>query len=296
VGVVAVRFEKDNGSPVNRRAVKRRRRSRREHPVAIISGAAWLVVILAPLWYLVTTSFRNQASYLSSNPWIPSGLTLANYDAIVQAGFGRFMLNSVLVAAASIVVVCVSGLAASYAIVRRTSRLATVVMYLALGCLALPAVSVVVPLYFVTQHLGLYNTLWAVILPVSTFGVPVAVLVFCTFLRDIPAELFDAMAVDGAATWLVFRRLALPMSVPAIAIVAVYQCVQSWNNLLFPLILTQSPNERVLPLVMYEFVGQFSLNVPGVLAAVVLSSAPLVFVYAVARKQIMGGIVAGYGR
>ena len=283
------------GFQTRNHAPRRKQKARREQPIAVLFGVAWLAVIVAPLWYLVTASLRSQSSYLSSNPWIPSGLTLTNYQAIVQAGFGRFMLNSVVVALASIVLVCVSAFAASYAIVRRTSRLGTLVMYLCLGCLALPAVSVIIPLYFVSQHLGLYNTLWAVILPVSAFGVPVAVLVFCTFLRDIPRELFDAMAVDGAATWLVVRRLALPMSVPAIAIVAVYQCVQSWNNLLFPLILTQSPNERVLPLVMYEFVGQFSLNVPGVLAAVVLSSAPLVFVYAIARKQIMGGIVAGYG-
>ena len=101
--------------------------------------------------------------------------------------------------------------------------------------------------YFITQHLGLYNTLWAVILPVSTFGLPVAVLIFCTFMRDIPHELFDAMAVDGGGDWVAFFRLALPMSMPAIAIVAIYQGIQSWNNLLFPLILTQSPSERCSP-------------------------------------------------
>jgi raffinose/stachyose/melibiose transport system permease protein len=268
----------------------------REHPLGILFGALWLVVVLAPLWYLVTTSFRGQTNYLSTDPWIPTGLTLANYRAIIDSGFWRFIVNSVTVAGASMVLVCACALAASYAIVRRTSWLAPVTLYLSLSCLALPAVSVVIPLYFITQHLGLYNSLWAVILPVSTFGLPVAVLIFSTFMRDVPRELFDAMAVDGGGDWVAFIRLALPMSRPAIAIVAIYECIQSWNNLLFPLILTQSPNERVLPLVMYNFVGQFSMNVPGVLAAVVLSSAPLVFVYAVARKQIIGGIAAGYGK
>lgn len=83
---------------------------------------------------------------------------------------------------------------------------------------------------------------------------------------------------------------------PAVGIVAEYQRIQAWNNLLLALILTQSASERVLPLVMYNFVGQFSMNVPGVLAAVLLSSAPLVFVYVIARRQIVGGIAAGYGR
>jgi ABC-type glycerol-3-phosphate transport system permease component len=233
---------------------------------------------------------------LSANPWIPSGLTFGNYKAVIDAGFGRFMLNSLIVAGASIAIVCVSALAASYAIVRRTSRLAPVVFTLALGCLALPAVSVVIPLYIIMQHLSLYNSLWAVVLPISAFGLPVAILIFSTFLRDVPRELFDAMAIDGAGDWVRFVRLALPMSIPAIGIVAVYQCIQAWNNLLFPLILTQSPTDRVLPLVMYNFVGQYSMNVPGVLAAVLLSSAPLLFIYVIARGQIMGGITAGYGR
>lgn len=275
---------------------KRQGGHRREHPIAIAFGLAWLVVVIAPLWYLVTTSFRSQSDYLSSDPWVPTGLTLANYRAVIASGFLRFMGNSVIVAGVSIVIVCVTGFAASYAIVRRTSRWGPVTLYLALACLALPGVSVVIPLYFITQHLALYNTLWAIILPVSTFSLPVAVLIFCTFLRDVPRELFDAIAVDGGGHLVAFFRLALPMSTPAIAIVAVYQCIQSWNNLLYPLILTQSPNERVLPLVMYQFVGQFSMNVPGVLAAVVLSSAPLVVVYVVARRQIIGGITAGYGK
>ena len=85
----------------------------------------------------------------------------------MQAGLGRFMLNSLIVAGASIVIVCGSALAASYAIVRRTSRLAPALFTLSLGCLALPAVSVVIPFYFIMQHLSLYNSLWAVILPVS---------------------------------------------------------------------------------------------------------------------------------
>ena len=279
-----------------RRKAAPARSSRRENPLAIAFGLLWFVVVVAPLWYLLTTSFRSQASYLSANPWVPSGLTLLNYKGVIQAGLGRFMLNSIIVAGSSILIVCCSALAASYTIVRRTSRLAPILFTLSIGCLALPAVSVVIPLYFIMQNLSLYNSLWAVILPVSAFGLPVAVLIFSTFLRDVPLELFDAMAIDGAGDWRLFLRLALPMSAPAIGIVAVYQCIQAWNNLLFPLILTQSPSERVLPLVMYNFVGQFSMNVPGVLAAVLLSSAPLVFVYAIARKQIVGGITAGYGR
>lgn len=276
--------------------VRHRKRRRREHPLAVIFGLAWLVVVIAPLWYLLTTSLRSQSSYLSSDPWIPTGLTLSNYNSVLATGFLGFMLNSLIVAGISIAIVCSTALLASYAIARYRTPLASLTLFVSLACLAIPAVSVIIPLYVISEHLHLYNTLWGVALPLSAFGIPVAVLICSTFLRDVPGELFDSMSVDGAGMWTVFHRLAAPMSRPALAIVAVYQCIQSWNNLLFPLILTQSPSKRVLPLVMFDFQGQFSMNVPGVLAAVLLSSVPLLVMYTIARRQIVGGIAAGYGR
>jgi len=169
-------------------------------------------------------------------------------------------------------------------------------MRICLGCLALPAVAVIIPLYFEVQRIHLYDSLLGLILPLAAFGLPVAMLIFVNFLRDVPRDLFDAMALDGAKEWVVIWRLVVPLGRPAIAIVAIYEAIQAWNNLLFPLILTQSTGNRVLPLVMYDFVGQFSMNVPGVLATIVLSSLPLLAVYIVARRSLISGLAAGYGR
>jgi raffinose/stachyose/melibiose transport system permease protein len=272
------------------------KRRRRDNPLAVSFGLVWLVIVLAPLWYLAVTSFRTQSDYLTANPWIPSHLSLTNYRAATRAGFWHYALNSVLVSGAVVLIVCSVGLAASYAITRRLSRPAQLLFQISLACLALPAVAVIVPLYFEIQWLHLYDSRLGIILPLAAFGLPVAMLIFVNFLRDIPTELFDAMAIDGAEERVVLWRLVVPLARPALAIVAVYECIQAWNNLLFPLILTQSSSNRVLPLVMYDFVGQFSMNVPGVLATIVLSSLPLLIVYAIARRSLIGGLAAGYNR
>jgi raffinose/stachyose/melibiose transport system permease protein len=273
-----------------------RRRRLLDHPVAIAFGLLWLLIVLAPLWYLVITSFRTQADYLTADPWVPTHLTLTNFRAAIGVGFWHFALNSILVTVGTVLIVCVVGLAGAYAITRRLSPLAQVLMRICLGCLALPAVAVIIPLYFEVQRIHLYDSLLGLILPLAAFGLPVAMLIFVNFLRDVPRDLFDAMALDGAKEWVVIWRLVVPLGRPAIAIVAIYEAIQAWNNLLFPLILTQSTGNRVLPLVMYDFVGQFSMNVPGVLATIVLSSLPLLAVYIVARRSLISGLAAGYGR
>jgi raffinose/stachyose/melibiose transport system permease protein len=266
------------------------------NPLGLVFGAVWLAVVMAPVWYLVITSFRTQSQYLTADPWVPSGLSLTNFRAAIRAGFWHFALNSVLVTGGAAILVCFAALLGAYAVTRRLSALGQLLFRLSLACLALPAVAVIIPLYFESQRLHLYDSLLGLIFPMAAFGLPVAMLILVNFLRDIPRDLFDSMTVDGASDWTILWRLVIPLARPAITIVAIYECIQAWNNLLFPLILTQSSQNRVLPLVMYDFVGQFSMNVPGVLATIVLSSLPLVAIYAVARRHLIGGIAAGYSR
>jgi raffinose/stachyose/melibiose transport system permease protein len=122
------------------------------------------------------------------------------------------------------------------------------------------------------------------------------VLILVTFVRDIPAELFDAMRVDGAGEWRTLWTLVLPLSRPALMTVSIYDALTVWNGFLFPLILTQSPQNRVLPLALWSFQGQFTVNVPAVLAAVVLSSLPILTLYVIGRRQLIAGLTAGFGK
>ena len=118
----------------------------------------------------------------------------------------------------------------------------------------------------------------------------------CPLRRDIPGELFEAMRVDGAGDWRTLTTLVLPLAKPALTTVAIYNGLNVWNGFIFPLVLTQSPDKRVLPLALWTFQGEFTANIPAVLAAVVLSTLPIVVLYIFGRRQLLAGLTAGVGK
>jgi raffinose/stachyose/melibiose transport system permease protein len=185
---------------------------------------------------------------------------------------------------------------AAYVIVRRTGAAARSVFRMFLAGLAIPVHSTIIPVYFIITRLHLYDTLIALVLPSVAFGLPITVLILTNFLRDVPAELFDAMRVDGASQCQLLWRLVTPLSRPALITVAIYNMIQVWNGFLFPLILTQSVNTRVVSLGLFSFQGEFTINVPAVLAAVVLSTLPILALYLGGRRQLISGLTAGFGK
>ena len=262
-----------------------------------LAGWIWLVVIIVPIYYIVVTSLRPEADYYAENSlsW-PSHPTLDAYGEVLANDFLRYFGNSVFVTVISVVVILAVSLMASYVVVRSRHRAASRLFQVFLLGIAIPIQATIIPVYYLIIQLGLYDTLWALILPSIAFAIPLSVLILTNFLRDVPRELFESMRVDGAGEWRTLWSLALPLTRPAIVTVAVYNALQVWNGFLFPLVLTQSAETRVLPLSLWAFQGEFSLNVPAVLAAVVLSVLPILAAYIIGRRQLVSGLTAGFGK
>jgi raffinose/stachyose/melibiose transport system permease protein len=257
----------------------------------------WLAVIILPIYYVVVTSFKNQGAYFTSNPLaLPLPPNLTAYGQVVDAGIGRYFLNSVIVTVGSVIPVVVLSFLASYAIVRGDSRLLRYSRTLFLLGLAIPLQATIIPIYLIITRIHMYDTLGALILPSIAFGIPLTVLILSNFLRDVPNELFESMRLDGCTDWQMAWRLAFPLTRPAIVTVAIYNGLNVWNGFLFPLILTQSPDKRVMPLALWAFQGEYSVNIPAVLAAVVLSTIPILVLYVVGRRQLLSGLTAGFGK
>ncbi|HLI38399.1 MAG TPA: carbohydrate ABC transporter permease [Streptosporangiaceae bacterium] len=270
-----------------------RRRFSAGRAVAFLLATAWLVIVLAPIYYMVLASFRTQGGYLTANPWLPAGgLTAAQYGAVFAAGLGRYLLNSVIITACCIVLTLALSLGAAFRIVRTQTRAAGAAFRVLLFGLAIPVQAIMVPLYLLVYKMHLYDTLFALILVMSAAAIPVSVLIMTSFIRDIPRELISAMLVDGGTEWTVFRRLIVPLSRPVLATLAIYDGLNVWNNFLLPLILTQSPDVAVLPLGLYKFQGTYGINVPAVMAAVILSVLPLVALFIAMRRQVMNSLGA----
>jgi raffinose/stachyose/melibiose transport system permease protein len=261
-----------------------------------LAGWLWLGVVVIPLYWLILTSLKLQTNYYDSNPLLPPGNpTLENYLFVLESGFVGYFINSVVVTAGAVVPAVVVSFMAAYAIVRgwrfRFLRMANGLFLMGL---AIPLQATAIPLYLMIIKLELYDSLLALILPSIAFSIPLSVLVLTNFIRDVPKELFEAMRIDGATEWGTMWRLAAPLTRPAVITVTIYNGLTIWNGFLLPLILTQSPERQTLPLALSTFQGQYVVNVPAIAAAVVLTTLPIVVLYAFGRRQLLSGLAAGF--
>jgi raffinose/stachyose/melibiose transport system permease protein len=265
--------------------------------LAALLGLVWLAIALYPVYYMFITTLRSRSEFLEASPWLPPlSPTLENYISVLTSGFGRYFINSVVVTLVTVALIVFVSFLAAYVISRVRSRAVYLTFNLFLLGLAIPLQAAIVPIYILIIQMGLYDTLLALIFPQVAFGIPLTILILVNFIRDIPNELYDSMVIEGAGHTRLLRSLVLPLSRPALITVVIYNALQVWNNFLFPLVLTQSSNIRVLPLALREFQGQFGINVPGLMAAVFLSALPIIFLYIVARRQLLGGLTAGFGK
>jgi raffinose/stachyose/melibiose transport system permease protein len=257
----------------------------------------WLLIVLVPIYWIIITSFKDQSLYFSTNPLSPpTAPTLTNYALVVESDFPRYFLNSVIVTIGSIVPAVVISFLAAFAIVRGRGWALKATNSLFLMGLAIPLQATIIPVYLIIIKLGLYDTLGAIILPSIAFAIPLSVLVLSNFIRDVPKELFESMRMDGATDWQTLWQLAFPLTKPALVTVTIYNGLGIWNGFLLPLILTQSPEKRLLPLGLWTFQGQYSVNVPAILASVVLTTLPILVLYVIGRRQLMSGLTAGFSK
>lgn len=269
----------------------------RPNVLGAIGAWLWLAIIILPIYYIFVTSLRPQPDYYSENPlsW-PENATLDAYIRVLENDFLLFFLNSVIVTVVTVAASLAVSLMAAYVVVRSRDWFGRNLFRVALLGIAIPIQAAIIPVYYLIVQLGLYDTLAALILPSIAFSIPLTLLILTNFLRELPESLFESMRMDGASEWKILLRLVLPLSRPALATVGVYQALQVWNGFLFPLVLTQSASTRVLPLSLWSFQGQFGVDVPAVLAAVVLSVLPMLAAYILARRQLVSGLTAGFGK
>lgn len=238
-----------------------------------IASFSWLAVVIVPVYYIVVTSLRGQQGFYDANPLAPpSNPTLDNYALVLRNDFLRYFLNSMVVTLGTVAITVAVSLMAAYYVVRSRTTFSGFTYKAFLLGLAIPLQATIIPIYYLITRVYLYDTLLAVILPSVAFAIPLSVVILANFLRDVPNELFESMRVDGAGHWRMLISLVLPMVRPAVITVAVYDGLNVWNGFLFPLILTQSSDQRVL------------------------STIPVLALYILGRRQLVTGLTAGFGK
>lgn len=270
---------------------------RRPNYLAGLGALLWLGLVGTPLYVMLGATVQSRADYSAGGPLsFPRSFTLDNYIQDFSNGFGQYFLNTVVVTVSVVAIVLLLVPPLAFTIVRNRGRGASQVFRLFLLGLAIPAQAVIVPMFYVISKAGLYDNLIGVILPTAAFCLPVCTLILTGTMRDITSELFEAMAVDGASVRRTFFQLVLPLSGSGLSTIVVFSALQAWNGFLFPLVLTQSEETKVLTLGLYNFRTQYGINIPGLLAAVVLSTIPVLLVYLFARRALVQGLMGVGGK
>jgi raffinose/stachyose/melibiose transport system permease protein len=223
-----------------------------------------------------------------------AGQGLDNYRAVLEVpGFWRFFVNSAVIAIGVIVIVYVVSMLASYGFARLRIFGREVYFWILLACLTLPEVVLLAPLFTTALKLGLYNTYWSVILPLTALQIPFAVLLTRTFINGLPDELFEAIRVDGASSVAVFRHLVVPLTRPIAAAVLIFTLIGAWNDYLMPLVFLQTQSMQTITLVPQFFVGEFNNDQTKILASAVLTAIPEVVAYLCLQRLFERGLTAG---
>jgi len=262
-----------------------------------IFAGIWLLIVLIPVYIMLRASFESRETYAQNGPLgLPTEFTLDNYVGAFDLGFGTFLLNSGMIAVGTVALVLVFVPPLAFAIVRGRSRWVRLVFKIMLFGLAIPSQVVVIPLFYLIDRLGLYDTLLGVTLPTAAFLIPLATLILSGSMRDIGNDLYEAMAIDGASSIRTFFQLVLPLSRGGIATIIVFSALNAWNAYLLPLILTRSSDLRVATLGLGVFKQEFSLNIPGLMAAIVLTIIPILLIYIFARRALIRGLMGMGGK
>lgn len=277
-----------------------KRRGRRTPRVSVTSciliGLA-LLVVMGPLYWMVTASFKNNIEVTAIDPTLyPHDPTGSNYSGLVTGSlpFPSFFLNSLFTATVTAVIATFIAAMAGYSFSRAKYRLRGPFSLAILAVQMLPFVVLIGPLYLLMLKFQLLNTYFGLILGYTTFALPFAAWMMKSFIDKVPIEIEEAARVDGYSRFVILIRVVMPLTVPGLAATAVIIFINSWNNLLYPLTLMSDTDRLTLPPgLLQSFSGQYQFDWGGMMAATTVTSIPLVIAFFAVQRYMVRGLTGG---
>jgi multiple sugar transport system permease protein len=257
-----------------------------------LAGVVVVIFFVGPFAWQILTSLRPESRITELG--LPSDLSTASYAAAFQGQpFARVLWNSLLVASVTTLVTLSVASLAAFALAKLELRGKRLLLSAALAVSMFPPIATVSPLYLGLRELRLLDTPLGLVIPYTTFALPLALWVLTGFFREIPDELYRAARVDGCTPFQAFRRVMLPLAMPGLATTAILVFIFSWNEFLYALTFTSSPVHRTVPVAISLFSGEHAEPWGEIAAASVIATLPLVVVALVFQKRIVSGLTQG---
>jgi raffinose/stachyose/melibiose transport system permease protein len=256
---------------------------------------AFAVLMLYPLIWAVMGSLKGSNLAIFEHPFaLPHRINLANYVRAVREGrMGEYFINSLWVTGLSTAATVFFGVWAGFALSKSRFPFQKIWLALFFGGMILPVQSYIIPMVGLLQHLGIHDSLWALILPYTAQNLPMAVLLLAAYFRALPVELEEAARLDGVGTPRFYFSILMPVARPAVATVVVISCLNTWNEFLMAMLFIVDPSMRTLPIGMIAFESAHNTDYPSLLAGLSLIAVPTLLAYAMFNKQVIRGVLAG---
>jgi ABC-type glycerol-3-phosphate transport system permease component len=264
--------------------------------ISHIALIAWVVVICAPLLWVLMSSFKTTQQIFGSPFSLPTSFNFENYvSAWTTASIGTYFVNTVIVVGGALIIVMLLGSMCAYYLARYEFKGSKIIYYLMLAGLTFPIFLAVVPLFQTLRGFGLLNTFPGLIITYVAFALPFTVFFLFAFFKTLPQEVAEAAMLDGAGPWRVFFTIMLPMATPGIASVAIFNFLGLWNQFLLPIALNTNTANYVLSQGMASFASQagYAVNFGALFAAVVITVLPVLVTYIIFQRQLQGSVSPG---
>lgn len=266
---------------------------------SVVLNAIMIVFSLScifPLVWMLYSSLKVKREFNADIIGLPSNPTLENFVKVLtnpDYHIGDSILNSVRTTVISVALIVFFGFIVGYFLARIPFKGSKIIWIMLLMGMLIPVHSLLVPIYVVFNRTGLSNQWFTLIIPYVAFGMPIAVFLCQSFIREVPTALEEAASIDGCSFSGTLFKVIMPICKPIMITVAILQTFSCWNEFSFALVLIKDTALQTVPLAMTQFTGQFSSDYPKIMAAMLITMAPIVILYFVFSQQIIKGMVAG---
>ncbi|MFF7789032.1 ABC transporter permease subunit [Streptomyces sp. NPDC007991] len=258
--------------------------------ILTLIGVAVSAVFVAPIAAAALTSFKSEAEAAEIPPhWVPKVWTGQAWKSLWETGnVTNWFVNSLVVSVCVTSVVLVVSALAGYGFARTEFRGKTVLMGIVMSGLMISPAVLGVPLFTTVQQLGMVDTYWGMILPQCAPAAMVYILY--KFFQGVPRELEEAAFIDGAGRWRVFFTIVLPLSRPSLAAVGIFTFIASWNNFLWPYMVTNNPDLMTMPNGIATVMNSYGIQWAQLMAGGLMAGLPLIIVFVFFQRQIVAGV------
>ncbi|MBT2654894.1 carbohydrate ABC transporter permease [Bacillus sp. ISL-18] len=256
----------------------------------------FVFVVMFPFLWMLISSIKPATELFGDKAFTPytSHPTMENYKSVFfEHPFLKYLWNSIVVSTVTTVYAVTVASFAAYAIARLQFKGKTFILGIVLSVSMFPQIATITPIYIFLKNLGLTNSYLGLIIPYSTFTLPLSIWILVTFFRKIPLDLEEAAKIDGATLMQTYWKVIMPLALPGIFTTAILVFIAAWNEFFFALTINTDDKYKTVPIGIAMFQGQFTIPWGEIAAATVVVSVPLVIMVLIFQRRIVSGLTSG---